>query len=738
MNYEPILLHLLSSEFEASSDIYDGRDVIRVSFDLKDQTCQLIHFCVEEFHCLPQFYLVDSPKYGQLAHVIPSMEYANLGSICVNQLDSVSVNFERPELAFEESLTRHVALLRKLILDSDFNNQELLREYQSNWYLCTEGLISGKAKRVVFSLSNRDFEELQVYRSIDKNSLASLSASSIALGRYSDIKVMQYLSNDDRRQNKDVICFSLPLEGMEPFVPRTKSEMQQWLITCLGNVSPDVKAEFQRNISNKRSREFWLVLSFSSPSGRVRIGVALTNYNKSKFPSELSRLNGWCIEPLVVEMFDRDVLMPRSGATLSLKDKRVLLFGCGSVGSELSDKLGASGVGHITLVDPDLYSTSNLYRHTLNRDAIHWPKLDAVASSLVKKYPWLNTDVSRSKLLDFRDKELIESFDLILIAIGNPTHERIFQDYLDTEKVDVPVVYTWLEGYGVGGHAVLDIPGKQGCLRCAYVEPDTGARGLASNLNFLEQDQDIVKNYAGCGEMFIPYGAISSTQTALIAADLAVSYLAGRTSESTKCSWKGDAQDARLEGLQLSRRFEFFDSSLKKQPLLHPLCDACNPVPSNVYIGPNDLKVYIPSAIVKQFLSYRQIEKDMPEAAGLLIGLYKADSEIWLDSITLPKDGDKRLRNYFRLDAPAHQKDVDAAYERTDQILGYVGTWHTHPQSVPSPSGVDRQDWKKHEEENPDRALVFVVVGIDKISVYSSIKGEVTELTFVEKQELEQ
>ncbi|WP_318351667.1 hypothetical protein [Klebsiella pneumoniae] len=41
-------------------------------------------------------------------------------------------------------------------------------------------------------------------------------------------------------------------------------------------------------------------------------------------------------------------------------------------------------------------------------------------------------------------------YDLIIIAIGAPTQERLFHDYLIKEKINVPVINTWVEGYGIG------------------------------------------------------------------------------------------------------------------------------------------------------------------------------------------------------------------------------------------------------------------------------------------------
>ncbi|EIL56831.1 UBA/THIF-type NAD/FAD binding protein, partial [Escherichia coli 541-15] len=132
------------------------------------------------------------------------------------------------------------------------------------------------------------------------------------------------------------------------------------------------------------------------------------------------------------------------------------------------------------------------------------------------------------------------------------------------------------EGYGIGGHAVLAIPGTKGCLRCSYVDPADFSRGLASNLNFLAPNQDLTKNHAGCGDAFLPYSYIASTQTALITANLGVQYLLNKIRESSRVSWKGSSEDAIANGFKLSGRYYAFTRILEVLPLFNEECDICN------------------------------------------------------------------------------------------------------------------------------------------------------------------
>ena len=99
---------------------------------------------------------------------------------------------------------------------------------------------------------------------------------------------------------------------------------------------------------------------------------------------------------------------------------------------------------------------------------------------------------------------------------------------------------------------------------------------LASNLNFMEQDQDVTVNYAGCGDLFLPYDASSAAQTALIATNLAVGVLQGTIRSSSKISWKGDSSVVDLNGFSVTHRYTAFDKSLQILPLLNDECDLCH------------------------------------------------------------------------------------------------------------------------------------------------------------------
>lgn len=565
MNYNQISDHLLNIGYSVSLKQSDNTGYLEVIRYIEGKKLSLIHFLVDELRGLPDFLIANHQEFGNLAHVMPTT-CGNFGSVCIGDRDSISVNYERPELAFEESLRRYIDLLEKLITDSDWNEKELLREFYSNWLA-----ICDASNEDFICAANGDLEEIKILSPVPGSKIGfeakylGITSSASALADFS------YVAQQGKNRSTAGDGFLIPLNKLIP-APSAKDGVVEWYLRTIGeNAIP-------KAFTQKKGRKFWLIFNAETPSGRTWFGLRLSysGHGKKTLPKSKDRLLNWSLEPIGVTIFNKDRLMPRSGANIDLGNKSVLVIGCGSVGGELVFKLGAAGVGKIMLCDPDTYSVDNIYRHVLSDRLIGCNKALALQISLESKFPWITTRFSTKKLLDLRDRDYLNSFSLIVIAIGSPTHERLFHDFIIENNINTPVINTWLEGYGIGGHAIVDIRNTRGCLRCAYVDMNSGGRGLSSNLNFLEPNQDLTVNHAGCGELFLPYSAISAAQTALIAANLAVDTLLGKINVSSKVSWKGDSEEVVSHGYSVTHRYTAFDNSLQVMPLYNEECDLCH------------------------------------------------------------------------------------------------------------------------------------------------------------------
>lgn len=86
--------------------------------------------------------------------------------------------------------------------------------------------------------------------------------------------------------------------------------------------------------------------------------------------------------------FDRTELLIGPEAMQRLRDARVLLLGVGGVGSWCAESLIRSGIGHLTLVDPDCVAPTNVNRQLMATvETLGRPKVDVLLERLLTINP---------------------------------------------------------------------------------------------------------------------------------------------------------------------------------------------------------------------------------------------------------------------------------------------------------------------------------------------------------------
>ncbi|MGQ8815395.1 molybdopterin-synthase adenylyltransferase MoeB [Serratia sp. NA_13] len=103
-----------------------------------------------------------------------------------------------------------------------------------------------------------------------------------------------------------------------------------------------------------------------------------------------------------------------------LKAARVLIVGLGGLGCAAAPYLAAAGVGHLTLVDFDTVSLSNLQRQILHRDArIGMEKVNSARIELSAINPHIHIDAVDGQLDDEQMTAQIAANDLVLDCTDN-------------------------------------------------------------------------------------------------------------------------------------------------------------------------------------------------------------------------------------------------------------------------------------------------------------------------------
>ena len=131
-------------------------------------------------------------------------------------------------------------------------------------------------------------------------------------------------------------------------------------------------------------------------------------------------------------------------------------------------------------------------------------------------------------------------------------------------------------------------------------------------------------------------------------------------------------------------------------------------------------RVHVSDEVASVWHAHRQTRWDSAESFGVLMGTTSVDRrEIWIERVTTPMAHDRRTRFSFALRDPGHQRMVCGTFTCSGGRVIYLGTWHTHPEPVPTPSGIDRNDWASCVRANRRRPLAFVLVGTDKVRVFA-------------------
>ncbi|TDK58118.1 hypothetical protein E2K98_24690 [Bacillus salipaludis] len=257
------------------------------------------------------------------------------------------------------------------------------------------------------------------------------------------------------------------------------------------------------------------------------------------------------VTPIEIYQINDDTLVQRGGGVK--KNPNILLVGCGAVGSDLLFLLVRSGLKNFTLIDKDYLGMANSYRHFLgmNKAIKLKPKVQLLKEEMETRYPNLNVISVEKEVLEVIDEGEINlnEYDLIIVAVGDPNIERKLNELI--YKTSTPTIFTWVEAYGIGGHALLVNNGDNGCYEC-LIDNDLQIKSSFAS----RSDKPYIQNINGCAGSFTPYGSVDSMETALIASRLILRFLNGDIEGNPLVSWKGSANEFRSHGFKTSKRYD--------------------------------------------------------------------------------------------------------------------------------------------------------------------------------------
>ena len=141
---------------------------------------------------------------------------------------------------------------------------------------------------------------------------------------------------------------------------------------------------------------------------------------------------------------------------LSLRQKRVLVVGCGGLGGHIIDQLSRIGVGHLRVVDGDVFEPSNLNRQLLSCvPLLGVSKAQAAAEHVSRVNPEMDVDAVPVFLTEENVGELVADCDIVLDALDNIPSRKILA--AACSEAGIPYVYGAISGWVA--QAAVSMPG---------------------------------------------------------------------------------------------------------------------------------------------------------------------------------------------------------------------------------------------------------------------------------------
>jgi len=177
------------------------------------------------------------------------------------------------------------------------------------------------------------------------------------------------------------------------------------------------------------------------------------------------------IDLMNMRRYSRQVLFAPLGeeGQRKLHDCRVLLVGCGALGSVLANTLVRAGLGFLRLADRDVVELDNLHRQVLfDEDDVKGslPKAKAARRKLERINSVITVEAVVDDVNHANIGELADGMDLILDGTDN------FETRFLINDLAVKTRRPWIYGACVGatGLSLPILPFETACLRCLFEE----------------------------------------------------------------------------------------------------------------------------------------------------------------------------------------------------------------------------------------------------------------------------
>ncbi len=389
-----------------------------------------------------------------------------------------------------------------------------------------------------------------------------------------------------------------------------------------------------------------------------------------------------------------------------LREKQILLLGCGALGSYVAEYLTRAGVAKLTLVDRAVVTPGVLVRQLHDDSFVGFSKgvslkhrLDAIK---------MEADIT-SHFYNLKDgvheKFDLHKYDLVIDATASRLIARVLENEL-TELNDVPPIAS-LSVSAKAGYGMVMV--RMGRFTGGPVDISRRAKLAASrsdrakcyaNIFWPKRDDvSLFQPEPGCSEpTFIGSASDMAIHSGALL-NLALERISALNDDEASSDFTAKVSINSPVGSPAHVGFVFDDVKHMTEPRY-------------------DYRVQVSSAAqrcVDAFIRQNARENGAEnETGGLIFGeIDEHLKTIWLDDVTAPPPDSVASERQFLCGIEGTKEAAESRKEMSGGSLRFIGMWHTHPVSRPQPSRKDFKAMVKllQHQQKPPRHIVMMIIG---------------------------
>lgn len=281
-------------------------------------------------------------------------------------------------------------------------------------------------------------------------------------------------------------------------------------------------------------------------------------------PLNRHRLRGFDFKVCNVQRVDsnwvhgRDLNLPAK----TFRDQHVVLVGVGSVGSMLAESLVLSGVGKLTLIDPEILEAANIGRHVLGAESIGQFKATALRGRLLKDFPHA-TIVSINKTVQAKENSIdfaLAEANLVISTTAEAGSEWFLMN-AQKNSVVKSIMLAWAEPHALAGHSAHS--GEHNCGLWSLFHNGECVRNATS------WTETTVINLPGCGASHMPGAGNRIRLIAALIAEHAMDVLLGERGICEHRTWVAAADLIKALGGERLRPDSVGDAVVVSLPVVN-------------------------------------------------------------------------------------------------------------------------------------------------------------------------